>query len=75
VPTGNSPTPYSTSSTVLGAPGGEISPGDSPGPFYGVTPYRDDIYFSLWFPTLVALVTVIIQAWCIPNRRNVDLPR
>jgi len=30
VPDGNSPTPYSTSSTVLGAPGGEIPPGDSP---------------------------------------------
>ena len=26
---GNSPPPYSTSRTVLGAPGGEIPPGDS----------------------------------------------
>ena len=32
-----------------------------------------DIYFGLWFPTLVALTTAVIDAFATPDRRNVDL--
>jgi MFS-type transporter involved in bile tolerance (Atg22 family) len=47
--------------------------GLTPAIAFAMVAYQGDIYFGLWFPAIVALVTVVIGAFCIPDRRNVDL--
>ena len=47
--------------------------GLTPAIAFALVAWRGDIYFGLWFPTLVALTTAVIGVFAIPNRRNVDL--
>lgn len=47
--------------------------GLTPAIAFALVALRGDIYFGLWFPTLVALATFVIGVFAIPDRRNVDL--
>ncbi len=47
--------------------------GLTPAIAFAMVALQGDIYFGLWFPTLIALATVAIGAACIRDRRDVDL--
>ncbi len=47
--------------------------GLTPAIAFALVAWQGDIYFGLWFPTLVALATALIGAFAIPDRRDVDL--
>lgn len=47
--------------------------GLAPAIAFALVAWQGDIYFGLWFPTLIALTTAVIGAFAIPDHRNVDL--
>ena len=40
---------------------------------FAMVAYQGDIYYGLWFPVVIALVTVVVGILCVKETKNVDI--